>query len=371
MPVVNPSQKKTFFCSGNNRWYAWYYDGSNFGWKTSPDGADWTGTFTAYAASSSAFCDVWYDEPNNKICVARTTATSGQNYYKQGTPNSDGSITWDSVSEYVFNSVDALSSGLNVVKDSAGYPWVSYKDSANNEKVVKATATDGSSWGSPTTLWANRATGSERIKILPLTGGKMLAISSASGLVFQSRLFDGSTWATAVNASTSTPYTFEYFDAVADGDNAHLVFVDGSLTVLYVKYTYGTGWGSQETVETATLYWYHPSVTLKSTDKVRVFYLKSATTIKYRDRDAGAWQTAVTISSTEASMTCLSSSFKAFSSKFSVIWKSGASSPYNVRFEGYTIAAVVVAPKPIMKMDLGPHPRSRLQFKKSMKTFFG
>jgi hypothetical protein len=31
----------------------------------------------------------------------------------------------------------------------------------------------------------------------------------------------------------------------------------------------------------------------------------------------------------------------------------------------------VVVKKPIMKMDLGPHPRSRLQFKKSMKTFFG
>ena len=35
----------------------------------------------------------------------------------------------------------------------------------------------------------------------------------------------------------------------------------------------------------------------------------------------------------------------------------------------YTPVAVVK--KPIMKMDLGPHPRSRLQFKKSMKTFFG
>jgi len=31
----------------------------------------------------------------------------------------------------------------------------------------------------------------------------------------------------------------------------------------------------------------------------------------------------------------------------------------------------VVVKKPTMKIDLGPHPRSRLQFKKSMKTFFG
>lgn len=343
--VVYSSQKKTFFCSGNSRWYAWYNDGTNFGWKTSLDGVSWT-AFTVYGAGSSAFIDLWYDEPNNKICLVRVTGAAGQNYYRQGTANSDGSITWDS-DEVVFHASDIVSSIENVVKDSNGYPWISYKDSAQNEKVVKATTTSGSAWGSPTTLWANRATGSERIKIVPLTLGKMLAISSANGKVFQSRLFDGSSWVAAVNASTSTPYSFEYFDAVADGDNAHLVFVDssGSYNVIYVKYNYGSGWGSQETVEASTYYYYHPSVTLKSEDKVRVFYLKSATTIKYRDRDTGAWQTAVTISSTEASMTCLSSSYKAFSSKFSVIWEGGATSPYSVKFEGYTIAIPVVAPK--------------------------
>jgi hypothetical protein len=335
-PVVSPSQKKTFFCSGNNRWYGWYSNGTRFGWETSLDGIDWTGAFTAYGAYGSAFLDLWYDEPNNKICLVRTTGAPNV-YYRQGTANADGTITWDSGEV----TVSTDSAGIpRVCKDSNGYPWVSYTGTLNNEQVVKATTTTGSSWGSATTLWTNRAVGSETNVILPLTLGKMLAISSATGYVFQSRLFDTSTWAAAVNASTSLPYGYRYFDAVADGDDVHLVFAKKtSVDIIYVKYVYGTGWGNEETVETACLYWYNPAITFKSADKVRVFYLKSATTIKYRDRDVGSWQDAVTISSTETSMTCLSSSYQAFSSKFCVTWKSGTSSPYNVRFECYTITA--------------------------------
>ena len=179
-------------------------------------------------------------------------------------------------------------------------------------RVVQATATNGSSWGSPTTLWTP-ASGSSDIIIVPLTGGKMLSIRSLAGSVFQSRLYTGSTWELAVNASTSTPSSNSYFDAVADGDNVHLVFVKvTSLDLIYVKYVYGTGWGSEETVESATVAQYHPSITFKSSDKVRVFYLLTQTTIKYRDRDSGSWQTAVTISSSESTMTCVCSSYQAF-----------------------------------------------------------
>lgn len=37
----------------------------------------------------------------------------------------------------------------------------------------------------------------------------------------------------------------------------------------------------------------------------------------------------------------------------------------------YTPPVVVVVKKAIMKIDKGPHPRSRLQFKPSLKTIFG
>jgi len=330
-PVAYAWQKKCLYANG--RWWAWYYNGTNFGWETSTDGVDWSGSFNTYDGYPAVRHDVWYDSANNKICVAKCTG-SANIYYRQGTANSDGTITWD-FNEVFINGDTAGETG--VCKDSNGYPWVSYLDSNGAGKVVKATATDGSSWGSATTLWGAGTNG--EVKIVPLTNGRMMAIMCKNGATIKSKLYDGWSWGDEVASTISNAHWAQAFDAVADGDNVHLVFLkQTSYDILYVKYVYGTGWGSEETVDTATVYQSHPSITFKDMDKVRVFYLKSQTTIKYRDRDAGSWQTAVTISSAESTMTCLSSSYKAVSNKICVEWKSGASSPYDVKIETYTLA---------------------------------
>jgi hypothetical protein len=209
-------------------------------------------------------------------------------------------------------------------------------------RVIKATATDGSSWGTYTNLWAESDVNS-RIMLVPLTNGRMLAVRGRVNYVFQSRLYTGSSWDTAVDASTSVSPNSQYMCLVADGDNAHLAFVKAtSYDLIYVKYVYGTGWGSEETVESSTVAQMHPSITLKDTDKVRVFYLLSQTEIRYRDRDGGSWQSAATISNSESTMTCVNSAYKAYSSKICVTWKSGASSPFDVRFEGYTLGGAIL-----------------------------
>ncbi len=335
-PVRYSFQKKTFYANG--RWWAWYYNGGNFGWETSTDGDDWSGSFTSYSAYPAIRHDIWYDEANNKICIVRVQGSSGNVYYRQGTANSDGTITWDSAEVLV--SSDSYTYDPVVCKDSDGYPWIIYQSQPSPYycKVVQATATDGSSWGTPTTLW----TAAGRASLVPLTAGKMLAIwLTDTAATVKSKLYDGS-WGSEVTASTSNAQGSAVFGVVADGDNVHLVFLkQTSYDIVYIKYVYGTGWGSEETVESSTVNQYHPSITLKDTDKVRVFYLKSQTNIKYRDRDTGSWQTAVDISTSESTMTCLSSSYKAFLNKLAVMWKSGASSPYNVKIQTYTLAGGV------------------------------
>jgi hypothetical protein len=134
-------------------------------------------------------------------------------------------------------------------------------------------------------------------------------------------------------------------DAVADGDNAFLGFLKAtSYDVICVKYTYGTGWGSEETVEASCLSGVmQPVLTIKSTNKIRFFYTKDASTIKYRDRDNDSWQGDVTISSSESSANYgMTSCYKAYWSKFCVIWRAQAASPYDVRFEGYTLGGAVL-----------------------------
>ena len=324
--------------------------GTQFGWETSLDGIDWTGAFTSYVTitlTSDNF-DIWYDEPNNKICLARTLgATSQYVYYNQGTANTDGTITGD-FGSHVFSSATEITAysdatwnrgyDVKLVKDSNGYPWIAWlrcKLSNWDEVVMKASATNGGAWNAPTSLWLNRKAGGEGCYILPLTSGKMFAISVSYGATVevQSRLFNGASWVAAVSLGDLTESP-THCDMVADGDNVHFVFVKYSPTdIVYRKYIYGTGWQTAETVESSVVAGQsHPAITLKSTDKVRVSYLPSATTIKYRDRDAGSWQTAVTISSSESTITCVSSSYRASSGKLCVTWKSGAASPYNVKF---------------------------------------
>jgi hypothetical protein len=336
-PVIFAFEKKCFYANG--RWWVWYSPSvTSFGWETSIDGIDWTGAFTSYGAFLCNKLDIWYDEANNKICLVRCVGTSSSHvYYRQGTANSDGTITWDS-DEVQVDVTASQYACTKVIKDSNGYPWVSVTDQTNGYlQVYKATTTSGSAWGSPTNLWTGVGT-SHDIAIVPLTNGRLLAIHTFAGATIKSKLYDGSSWWNEVTATTSNLRTKDYFDLVADGDNAHLVFEKiTSLDIIYVKYVYGTGWGSEETVESGTVAQNHPTISFKSTDKVRVYYFLSQTTIKYRDRDEGSWQTAVTISSSESTMTCLSSSYKPVSSNICVTWKNGAASPYDVKIETYTL----------------------------------
>lgn len=354
IPVAESFQKKCFYANG--RWWAFYYTGADFGWETSIDGIDWTGTFRSYITlvKTPDNYDIWYDEPNNKICLARTMGSENRFvFYNQGTANADGTITGD-FGTYVFSSAtekiaydnidnwnSLVGQGPKLVKDSNGYPWISWlrvKVGNWDEVVIKASATDGSAWAnSPTSLWLNRKAGGESCFILPLTSGKMFAISVSYGtIVVQSRLFNGTSWETPVSLGNLTEHPF-HCDMVADGDNVHFVFVTASpFDIVYRKYIYGTGWQTAETVESSVLSVVsHPAITLTRTDYIRVFYLKNATTIKYRDRNLGVWQDAVVISSSESGITCVSSSYRTISSGYCIFFKSGTS-PIYVKFESYS-----------------------------------
>jgi hypothetical protein len=335
-------QKKTLWIPSTSRWWAWYYNSANnFGWKTSTDGSSWSSFTTLYANVGSHQFDFWYDSISDKICVARAVS------YRQGTPNSNGTITWD------FDWVSASSGSYpRVLKDSSGYPWISYNTVISDVyylEVVKASTTSGSSWGSPTSLWTDGDWLVGRVPIIiivPLTGGKLLAISSIRYSTIESRLYNGASWESAVSTSFNPEWTY-HLDAVADGDNVHLAFLQAtSLDIVYAKYTYGSGWGSAETVQASTIFQSHPSITLISTDNVRVFFFESQSSIAYRDRVSGSWQTAVYISQAESGMTCMSSSYMAFSSKFSVLWNSGYPTANDIMFEGFTTPIMVSIVKP-------------------------
>jgi len=275
-------QKKTFYCNNNSRWYVFYSnDSSHVGWETSADGTTWSGTFNYFDVTTAGYgVDVWYDEnPPNKIRVARVNDTASVSglFYRQGSPQSDGTITWDTNSILVFENVSQLwvINRPSISVDSNGYPWLAWMSgsaaSTRVSYVCKATSTDGSSWGSPTILWTETS-GGYTTAIRALSNGKMIVVRGQTTAIFKSRLYNGTDWEPSVDATTSTQWTHEAFDVVADGDDVHLAFSETTTYhIHYYKYTYGSGWGAEEDVDLVSLAsGYNPALTLKFTDDVRI-----------------------------------------------------------------------------------------------------
>jgi len=81
-------QRKGFYAAG--RFWAFYSDGTNAGWKTSADGTTWTGAFTSIAACIyGTHFSVWFDGTYVHYARYKTNDL----FYRRGTPVDDGTIT--------------------------------------------------------------------------------------------------------------------------------------------------------------------------------------------------------------------------------------------------------------------------------------
>ena len=332
----NPYQHRIFYY--NSLYWLFYSDGTNYVWRTSSDGTTWGDSNTYSSSYITPYNCMWWDDANSKACFARTNGGSANIYYRQGTLNADSSISWDSSEVQISTSA---SWEISLCKDSNGYPWVAYPTglSTVSYKVVKATATNGSTWGSETELWSSSSSNGKGISIHPLTSGKMLAVLGATNAVLQSRTYNGvDTWASAINASSNNGDYAHSYSVVTDGDNAALVFQEATTHDVDFNYYNGSTWlGTDETVASSGDDAYHNCAIAKiDTGKYRVFYTTATQTISYIDRISGSWDESPTvISSSESawgSHVSPTSVYSPVNDKLAVAYTSNTANPYSVRF---------------------------------------
>ena len=195
-------QRKTFIAHG--REWVFYSNGSGIYFKSrviSPLGS-WS------SATAVLTTDTYYD--GEGVCIffdgAKVHAAFGSLYlnrpcyYRQGTPASNGTISWGSFVNvyqesgwhpfYVYGCVD-----------SAGYPVIAWSRSHDGKIphsrlfVRIATNTAGTSWGTATEL--DNTSANHQLSLVPLpTGRRLLAIWSNDDSPYGtfSRLWDGSSW---------------------------------------------------------------------------------------------------------------------------------------------------------------------------------
>lgn len=199
-------QHVLYIPSTNVYWYFWWNStSSSTGFSTSTDGNTW-GNFTTVTGGPSCDTSFWYDQASNTICWALGNGGTTE-YYAEGTPNSNSMITWGTTYTVVTGGSGTWHAYASVCKDTDGYPWIAFQqvdaDSSSYVlSVVRATTTDGSSWGSVVNITTGLDT-SSRIMMVPLENDEMMAIYASYGTSIYSVLYNGSAWLSPVQATSS------------------------------------------------------------------------------------------------------------------------------------------------------------------------
>jgi len=338
-----PFQRKGFYANG--RFWVFCSDGTNMVYRTSTDGSTWTSATTVRIAAYGYTFSVWFDG----TYVHYAYADSSSIYYRRGTPNTDGTITWSATEQTVSTTYNSASNPMISV-DSSGYVWIGYRDyDSTNVKhypyVIKSGNNNGT-WGTtpsgfPYQLSASSYTG-WKVSVTPLTGGKMFTIYSycdPSYLApFYARSWNGSAWLNEISTTSNGRYAM-YHSAVAQGDDVHFVFLKSTgYDILYVKYDYSSNnFGSETTLQAGATSSSTPVISIDTaTNDTYVFWAGYPTTyqIYYRKWNGTAWESVVDwIFESLTDNDRLTSFYQeAYRHHMGLVYMTGFSSPYNVRF---------------------------------------
>ena len=215
-------------------------------YRTSTDGLNWISPETVRSARHGNYFSIWFD--GTYLHYAYTSSvTNTPLYYRRGTPNSDGSITWSAIQTAVAGTPDIRYSYPFVSVDSAGHAWIGcgYVDVTTpwiyTPYVTKSSTTTGiwaTDAGFPHSFPSMSAFG--LISIIPLTANNMLAIYVYdTNKKVRACLWNGTTWGIEVSTSNKIQDLL-YFSAVAEGNDVHLVFKNSNDDLIYSKYDYAT-----------------------------------------------------------------------------------------------------------------------------------
>lgn len=294
-----PKQRKVFFMSG--RLWVFYSDGRDAVFSSSIDGIHWNApTVFGRDGHFGHRFGCWFD--GTYLHYALCTAALGADvFYRRGMPGADGTIVWTTEEQVAYDTPpDKNVMYPKVIVDSEGHPWISFMELVYQEPntppydafVLKSSANDGT-WkivdNFPFPLVKQKIIAGYPDPVgVPLTNGKTLWFYNThlnGDDIYASRIWNGHAWeAEEVVVNPGSPYSF--FNAVADGDDVHVVH--GAGTIYYQKRTWGTGLGKEEMIADNASG--HASITCLGPDNVIATWLDlSNNTVCYREMSKGTW----------------------------------------------------------------------------------
>lgn len=104
--TLYPYQRKAFYANG--RFWVFYSDGNNLVYRTSTDGTTWSSATTVRATSYYGYYfSVWFDGAYVHYTCARGYMGEAL-FYRRGTPNADGTITWSTTEQQASEAVPTV-----------------------------------------------------------------------------------------------------------------------------------------------------------------------------------------------------------------------------------------------------------------------
>lgn len=261
-----PSQRLGFYAVGGY-WQFWN-NGSTEVYATSTDGVIWSAEATIVSGISvGAGFDIFYDSSTGKVSYVRIDANPGTAiFYRKGTPNANGTFTWDAVEQ----TVQAAGGGAfygdpSISVDSNNNPWIGTVHNNGTKYdaswVYHATTTDGT-WSNSTGFpYVLETADNHDAHIIPMTGGKVYAISyinwnTGVGTSTMGQLWNGTTWSAFERISNSNISVIHFQKAGFEhlGDDVYFAFLkESTFDIVVDKRTSGVGWGADTTVQASTV----------------------------------------------------------------------------------------------------------------------
>ena len=197
-PTAHQFQRKCFYANG--RFWVFYSDGTNLVYCTSLDGMSWTSPTTIRACAGGNHFSIWFDDTYLHYVYCSASSL----YYRRGTPDSDGSISWSALEQTVSTEYDTAWYP-SIAVDSSRYVWIGYRDyfSPNYTPwVIKSGNNDGT-WGTtPSGFPYQLSTTSDtywRTTIVSLTSLKIYVIYARNAQLPLGQLWNGSSWGSEEN----------------------------------------------------------------------------------------------------------------------------------------------------------------------------
>lgn len=279
-------------------WMFYVTTGSKCYYKTSSDGITWSSSVylhdTSYQFGNS--CQIWFDGIKVHIFVKEAP----KYYYRSGTPESDGTITWDAVWQVAMSFIPNPSTigDASGSVDKDGYPWLTWTIENGGgsfpdlEIWVNGSQNNNGTWvdlaGYPKDITNGTLADNYREGyILPFPASRnMYAILFKGGAVAKGRHYTQATdtWGGVETISTSNlmdhyPTGNESWSMSAVIDqygHIHIVFLDENNRLIYLRKDFNTGyWDDEEVLETGLPDHTSPQITIDySNDELYIFFVK-------------------------------------------------------------------------------------------------